>query len=108
MPRILFFVFAFALLTGWSPLSNPMLSMPGMKMETMAAASNQGNMAHESADDHSTLPCCDAINLCSLGVEVLVAQPANIASYGGSKRVASSALTVQPIYIKTLSPPPKA
>jgi hypothetical protein len=84
-----------------------MLSMPGMEMETMSAL-HQGNMAHESADEHSTLPCCDAITPCSLAVDFLFIEPDTIASYGGSKRVASSALLVQPIYINTLSPPPKA
>ncbi|MDQ3005313.1 MAG: hypothetical protein M3R47_08015 [Chloroflexota bacterium] len=105
MAKILFIVLAFALLIGLFPLSNHMLSMPGMKMDAMPASS-QSNMGHESADEHST-SCCDAITPCSLGV-FLLPQPTNIASYGGSKRVVSSAQTVQFIYIKSLSPPPKA
>jgi hypothetical protein len=105
--RILFIALAFALLIGWSPPSNHMLSMPGIKMDAMAV-SNQSNMAHKSADGHSPSTCCDAIAPCSFAVDVLIPQPANIASYGGSKRVASLDPTVQPIYIKTLSPPPKA
>lgn len=107
MPRMLFIVLTIALLIGLSPLSDHMLSMPGMKMDVMAA-SNQSNMAHESRDEHSTSSCCDAITPCSLGLDFLASQPVNIGSYGGSKRVASSHPTVQPIYIKTLSPPPKA
>jgi len=106
VPRILFIALNIVLLIGLSPLSNQMLSMPGMKMDVMPA-SNQSNTAHESGDEHSTSSCCDAITPCSLGLGFLAPQPANIASYGGSKRAVSSALTVQPIYIKTLSPPPK-
>ena len=107
MSKTLFLVLASAVLIGFSPMYNHMSSMPGMKMDAMAV-SNHSNMAHESADDHTASSCCDAITLCSLGVDFLVPQSATIASYGDSKRVVSSAPTVQPIYIKTLSPPPKA
>jgi hypothetical protein len=105
--RILFAVLTIALLMGLSPLSNHMLSMQGMEMNTMSAP-NQDNMAHESADDHSNSSCCDAITPCVLVVDLLFPQFANIALYGDSERVARSALTIQSIYIKNLSPPPKA
>ena len=107
MARILFIALTFALMIGLSPLSNHMLSMPGMKMDAMAA-SNGSNVAHESADEHSASTCCDAITPCSLVVDLLFPQFADIALYGDSERVANLTLTVQPIYIKTLSPPPKA
>lgn len=107
MARIVITVLAIVLFIGLSPLSNHMLSMQGMEMETMLAL-NQGNIAHESEDDHSTSSCCDAITPCALVVDLLFPQFADIALYGDTERVASSALTVQPIYIKILSPPPKA
>lgn len=107
MARLLFTAWTFALLIGLFPLSNHMVSMPGMEMDAIAV-SNQSNMAQERADEHSTSTCCDAITPCSLAIDILVSQTATIASYGGSKRAVSSAPTVQPIYIKTLSPPPKA
>jgi hypothetical protein len=105
--RILVAVLTIALLIGLSPRSNHMLSMQGMKMDVMAA-SNQSNMDHEGGDKHSASSCCDAVTPCPLGLDFLTSQPANIASYGGSKRVASPPPTVQSIDIKTLSPPPKA
>jgi hypothetical protein len=105
--RILFTVLTIALLVGLSPLSNQMLSMPGMEMDTMSSP-DQDNIAHESADDHSTSSCCDAITPCVLVIDLLFPQFATIALYGDRERVASSALTIQSIYIKNLSPPPKA
>jgi|SRR5688572_23323674 len=107
MPKIVITVLAIVLLIGLSPRSNHMLSMQGMKMETMSAL-HQGNMAHKSADEHSTSTCCDAITPCSLVVDLLFPQFATIGLNGDSERVASSALTIQSFYIKNLSPPPKA
>ena len=107
MSRIVIVALAIALLIGWSPLSNHMLSMQGMKMDVMAI-SNQSNMTHESADEHSTSSCCDAITPCALVIDLLFPQIANITLYGDSEGIASSALTIQSIYIKNLSPPPKA
>ena len=108
MSKTLFLVLASALLViGFSPMSNHMLSMPGMKMDAISA-SNQSNTAQESADDHSTSSCCDAITPCSIGIDFLVPQPTNITLSGDSKRVISSAPTVRFICINTLRPPPKA
>ena len=107
MARISFIALAFALLIGLSPLSNHMLSMPEMKMDAMAA-SNGSNVAHESSGEHSASTCCDAITPCALVVDLLFPQFADMALYRDSERFARSALTVQPIYIKILSPPPKA
>ena len=76
-------------------------------MDAMAASIQQSHMTHESAVEHSTSPCCDAITPCSFGGDILVPRPSTTTSYGGSKRVASLAPTVQHIYLKTLSPPPK-
>jgi hypothetical protein len=104
---ILIIALAFALLIGLSLHSNHMLSMQGIEMETMSAL-HQGNMTHERADEHSTSTCCDAITPCSLVVDLLFPLFPNIALNGDSQRVASSALTIQSIYIKNLSPPPKA
>jgi hypothetical protein len=104
--RIPFIALAFALLIGLTPLSNHMSSVLGMEMDA-AATSNQGNMAHESADEHSTSTCCDAITPCSLVVDLVFPQFPNIALNGDGERVESSALTIQSIHIRNLSPPPK-
>ena len=100
MARTLCIALTVALLIGWSPLSSHMLFMPGMEMDAMATPSQSGA-------DQSTSSCCDAITPCSLGVDFLFPQFAAMALYGGSERVANLAPIVQPIYIKTPSPPPK-
>ena len=76
-------------------------------MDEMGTA-NQDNNAHEGTDDYSSSTCCNAITPCSLVVDFLNPQVPKIILYGVSKRVIGSEPTVQFIYIKNLSPPPKA
>ena len=88
-------------------MSHPMLSMQNMHNDALTI-SHQSNMEHGNSDENSMGSCCDAIAPFAIGCGFLVPQYACVDFVGGSKRVISSNPFFQPIYIKTLTPPPKA
>ena len=109
--KLLYLVLGYALLIGLLPMSNHMLSMQTTRMDaatTSQIADSTSNMVHGSADENSTGSCCDAIAPFSIGCVFLVPQCTYIALSGGSKRVVNLIPVVQPIYIETVAPPPKA
>jgi hypothetical protein len=87
-------------------MSSHMLAMPGMRME--ATAANHSDMRHERSDDLMNSGCCDAITPCPLGMDLFSHESASIISYGDTIRVLSPISIIRIIYLKTLSPPPKA
>ena len=92
-------------------MSNHMSSMQAMSMDAAMMSqmvSSQGKTTQDNAGDNSTETCCDFIATFAISCAFLVPQCAYIGLSGGSERVGISTPLNQSIYIKTVSPPPKA
>lgn len=107
MARFLFILLASAIAMELFPLSHPMLSMQTMHMDEMIR-SHQSDMEHRSTGNNFPQPCCDELAPFSVGCALLVPEYAFFDSFGGSSKVLNANLVIQSIYIKTVTPPPKA
>lgn len=93
------------------PISNHMSAMQAMSMDAAMMSqmvSSQAKAPQDNAGDNSTETCCDFIATFAVSCIFLIPQCAYIGLSGGSERVGMSIPLNRSIYIKTLSPPPKA
>lgn len=110
MTRLLLISLTFALLIGLSPISNHMLSVETLYTDaamTSQMVSSQGKTDQHNEGNNST-SCCDVIAPFSIACAFLVPQCAFLGLSGGSERVGNPTPLIQSIYIKAVSPPPKA
>lgn len=107
MARFLFILLTSAIAMELFSISHPMVSMPTIHMDEMTI-SHQSNMEHGGAGSNSTGSCCDEIAPFSVGCAFLVPQYVFLDFSGGNNKVINSSPVVHSIYIKTLTPPPKA
>ena len=108
--KLLSIVLGYVLVIGSLPITNPMVSMQAMRMDTAltSQASVSQNNPTKNAGDIPSMPCCDAISAYSIACGFLVPQYTYMTRAGDSDRVINSNPIVQPIYIETVNPPPKA
>jgi hypothetical protein len=107
MVKLLLILLASAIVMGASPISHHMSSMQTMHMgET--TMSHQSNMDHGSMGEDPTGSCCDEIASFSVGCAFLIPQYGYIDFSGDSEPFLNTKPVVQPNYIETVTPPPKA
>ena len=108
--NLLSIALGYTLVIGSLPMPNPMVFMQAMRMDTALTSqtSVSQNSPTKNAGDIPSMPCCDAISAYSMACGFLVPQYAYMTRSGDSNRVVNSNPIVQPIYIETVSPPPKA
>ena len=107
MVKLLFILLISAIVTGVSPLSHHMSSMPTMHMDEIVL-SHPSSMGPESNGENSTRSCCDEIAPFSQGCSFLIPAYSCVDLAEGGKQVISTKPIAQYIYIETVTPPPKA
>ena len=103
--KLLHILLGTTFLVGVLPMSNHMLPMPEMHMETPDFLRST---SQEKPSDNHNGSCCEAIGSSLLLCDFVAFQSGYANSNGGSEQFAYSSPIVQLIYIDTLAPPPKA
>jgi hypothetical protein len=103
--KLLRIVLGVTFLVGLLPISDHMLTMQAMHIETSESLSST---EQEKQDPSPMGSCCEAIGSLLLTCDFLAVQLAYIGSIWGGKQFPYSVPIVQLIYIKSLAPPPKA
>ena len=103
--KALHILLGFIFLVGLLPISNHMLPMQAMPMDT---GMSHNMPVHEKSSDNSTGSCCEAIGSLLLACDFMVFPSVWVGLDRGSEQIAYSIPVIHSIYIQTLSPPPKA
>src|SRR6266545_4332729 len=102
--KLLHLILGFTFLNGLLPISNHMLSMQAMYMDSVTSISSP---VQEKTSNNTTGSCCEAIGSFLLACDFMLFHPAYVSSNRGSDQIAYSVPLVRSISIKNLTPPPK-
>ena len=103
--KLLHIVLGVTFLIGLLPISNHMLPMQAMYMDSETSLRST---AQARTGDNSTGSCCEAIGSFLLSCDFVVCQSVCACANRDSEQIASSVSFVQSISIESLVPPPKA
>lgn len=101
LPKVILLVLWISALLTYLSLSPASISM-------MQMGERDSHTTHQASDNHSTMPCCEMIGTTCTALIGCVSEFANIFVAKGSQRIANATIISQPIFLDTLSPPPKA
>ena len=103
--KLLHVVLGVIFLVGLLPISKHMLTMQAMHMGTSTSLSS---VTQEKIGNSSTDSCCEAIGSLLLVCDFMIFQSACADPSGDREEILQSIPIFQPLYIRSLGPPPKA